>query len=427
MRISLFVILAVITLALSVAAQTSLSLWPYYLEVTPEKSAPGMYDVIVPLAVFDKSGAALGDLRLFDSTNREIPYAIRVREEIDDVEEFEGSLFNHAQVGSSSEASVDLGEEPEEHNQVQIETLGTNFRRQVSIEGSDNSRDWRMLNNNGVLLSFKSENNAVESNRVSYPASRYRYLRVRVQRDTLTDNEAPRITAVTAMKAVREKGQLASWSVPVPSYELLRNQGAHASAWTIDLGARAPCDRLALEVDDDSFSRPFQVESVDDEQQVRLIASGTLTRHSGDEEKPLVIIFDNEENVRKLRLQITDYSNPTLNITSIEASAPARQLVFELKEPTSQPLRLYFGNASVPAPHYDFETELESKPFSQPAHSEFSNVIANPEYRPAPRPLTERVPWLIYLVLAISSIALAFILFSLARSAMRGGTQKSTI
>ena len=426
MRVSLFVILAVVTLGLSVAAQTSLSLWPYYIEVTPEKSAPGMYDVIVPLAVFDKSGAELGDLRLFDSTNREIPYAIRVRKEIDEVEEFEGSLFNHAQVGSASEASVDLGEEPEEHNQVEIETLGTNFRRQVSIEGSDNGRDWRMLNDNGLLLSFSSENNSVESNRVSYPASRYRYLRVKVQRDSLTDNEAPRITAVTAMKAVREKGQLASWSVPVPSYELVRNQGAHASVWTIDLGARAPCDRLTLDVFDSSFSRPFQVESVDDGQHVRLIASGTLTRHSGDEEKPLVIVFDNEENVRKLRLQITDYSNRTLTINSIQASAPARQLVFELKEPASQPLRLYFGNTNVPAPHYDFETELQSKPSSEPAHSTFGDVSANPEYRPEPRPLTERVPWLIYLVLAISSIALAFILFSLARNAMRGSTQKST-
>ena len=426
MRTSLFVILAVVTLGLSVAAQTSLSLWPYYIEVTPEKSTPGIYDVIVPLAVFDKSGAELGDLRLFDSTNREIPYAVRVRKEIDEVEEFEGSLFNHAQVGSASEASVDLGEDPQEHNQVEIETMGSNFRRQVSIEGSDNSRDWRMLNNSGVLLSFASENNAVESNRVSYPASRYRYLRVRVQRDSLTDTEAPRISGVTAMKAFREKGQWASWSVPVPSYQLLRNQGAHASVWTIDLGARAPCDRLTLEVDDDSFSRPFEVESVDDGQHVRVIASGTLTRHSGDEDKPLVIVFDDEENVRKLRLQITDHSNPTLNITSIQASAPARQLVFELKEPASQPLRLYFGNTSVPAPHYDFETELQSKPSLEPVHSTFGDVTANPEYRPEPRPLTERVPWLIYLVLAISSIALAFILVSLARNAMRGSTQKGT-
>ena len=72
-----------------------------------------------------------------------------------------------------------------------------------------------------------------------------------------------------------------------------------------------------------------------------------------------MIFFNQEENCAQLRLQITDYSNPTLNINSIEASAPARQLVFELKEPASQPLRLYFGNENVPAPHYDFENELQ--------------------------------------------------------------------
>ena len=429
MRLSIFLMLAVLMLGLSVAAQTSLSLWPYYLEVTPENSAPGIHDVIVPLAVFDKSGAELGDLRLFDSTNREIPYAIRVRKEIDEVERFEGSLFNHAQVGSASEVSVDLGEDPDEHNQVEIETSGANFRRQVSIEGSDSARDWRTLNNSGLVISFTSENNTVESNRVSYPASRYRYLRVRVQRDTLSDDAAPRITGVTAMMAIREKGQFASWSVPVPSYTQLRNQGAHAAAWIIDLGARAPCDRLTLEIDDDSFNRPFQVESFDDPQIARWIASGTLTRHSDNKDKPLVIIFDDEVNVRKLRLLITDYSNPTLNITSIQASAPARQLVYELKEPTSQPLRLYFGSESnrVPAPHYDFENELQSKLSSEPGHSTFGDLLANPEYRAEPRPLTERVPWLIYLVLVASSIALAFILFSLARSAMRGGgTQSGT-
>ena len=426
MRTLIFVIVAVMTLIVSVAAQTSLSLWPYYVEVTPENSAPGMHDMIVPLAIFDKSGADLGDLRLFDSSNREIPYAIRVRQDIDEVDEFEGSLFNQSQVGGSSEVSVDLGEEPDEHNEVEILTSGANFRRQVSIEGSDNGREWRMLNANGVLLSFTSRNNTVESNRLSYPTSRYRYLRVKVQRDSLTDDRAPQITGVTAMMAVREKGEFATWSVPVPSYQLHRNQGAHASVWTIDLGARAPCDRLTLEVDDSSFTRPFQVESVDDPQNIRLVASGTLTRHTGDEGKPLVIVFDEEENVRKLRLQITDYSNPTLNITSIQASAPARQLVYELKEPAQGPLRLYFGNASVTAPHYDFENELKSKLTSEPGHSTYSEVIANPQYKPEPRPLTERVPWLIYIVLAVSSIALAFVLYSLARKAMQPGPPQAT-
>ena len=425
MKVLIFVIVAVLMFGLSVAAQTSFSLWPYYVEVTPEKTSAGIYDVIVPLHVMDKAGANLDDLRLFDSTNREIPYAIRIRKEVDEVEEFEGRLFNHGQVGSATEVSVDLDEDPGEHNEVEIETTGTNFRRQVTVEGSDNGSDWRMLNSKGVLLSFKSENNAVNSNRISYPTSRYRYLRIRVQRDPLTNEDAPQITQVKAMMATREKGQLSSWSVPVPSYQLLRNEGAHASAWTIDLGARGPCDRLALQIEEESFSRPFELESVDDAQNVTLIASGTLTRHSGDADKPVVIVFEEEERVRQLRLKITDHSNPTLQITGIEASAPARQLVYELKQQTSEPLRLYFGNTNVPAPHYDFENELSSRLSSEPGHSRFSNVIANPQYKPEPRPLTERVPWLIYIVLGASSIALAFILLSLARVAMGAGTQES--
>jgi len=414
----IFIVSAATVLVVSVAAQTSVSLWPYYVEVTPGNNAPGIYDVIVPLPVLDKASAELSDLRLFDSANREIPYAIRVRKELDETEEMETRLFNVAQAGAASEVSVDLGEDPSEHNELEIETSGANFRRQVAIEGSDNNSDWKLLNSKGVLLSFSSENSAVESNRVSYPTSRYRYLRVRVQRDELTDKEAPRITEVKAIMARREKGQLSTWNVPVPAYQLLRNQGAHASAWSLDLGGLAPCDRLSLEIDDESFSRPFQVESVDDPQNPRLIASGTLTRRRGDEPKLLMIVFDREERVRKLRLQITDYSNPSLNIMSIEASAPARQLVYEVKEQTSQPLRLYFGNQSIPAPHYDFEAELSSRLTSDPAHSTFGYVLGNPEYKPEPLPLTERVPWLIYVVLAASSIALLFILWSLTRTAM---------
>jgi Protein of unknown function (DUF3999) len=413
-----FVFLAATVLVVSVSAQMSLSSWPYYVEVTPARRAPGIYDLVVPLPLLDKSGTELSDLRLFDSANREIPYAIRVRKDVNESQEFEARLFNESQLGATSEVTVDLGEDPREHNEVEIETSGTNFRRRVALEGSNTGSDWRLLNSSGMLLNFASQNDAVESKRISYPTSRYRYLRVKVQRDELTDNTAPRITSVKTILAIREKGQLSTWTVPVPSYQLLRNQGAHASAWNLDLGARAPCDRLTLEIDDNSFSRPFQVEAVDDPQNVRLIATGTLSRHV-DDPKPLVIIFNEEEHVRKLRLQITDYSNPTLNISSIQASAPARQLLFELKDPVSLPLRLYFGSASVSAPHYDFEKELPIKISAEPIPSTIGDVTANAEYKPEPLPLTERVPWLIYFVLAASSIALGFILLSLARSAMR--------
>jgi hypothetical protein len=419
LRVFIFAIVA----ATTVAAQTSLSLWPYYVDVTPQRSSTGMYETVVPLAVLDKGRGDLADLRLFDSSNREVPYAIRVLREVDEKQEITARIFNNATAGSASEVSVDLGDNHGEHNEIEIATDGDNFRRQVEVEGSDTGHDWRTLNNNGVIFSFTSQNSSVDSGRITYPTSRYRYLRVRVMRDAVADDDVPRITNVKVMMAVREKGGLSTWDVPVPSYQLERNQGAHASVWTLDLGGRAPCDRLTLEIADDSFSRPFQVESVDDPENARLVATGTLTRHAGEAAKSLVITFNQEEIVRKLRLQITDYSNPTLNITAIQASAPARQLMFELKEPPAQPLRLFFGNANVTAPHYDFEKELPLRLSAEPIHATIGDVANNREYKPEPLPFTERVPWLIYLVLAASSIALGFILFSLAKTATRMNTQ----
>ena len=419
----------VIAVALSVAAQTSqpsqtsLSQWPYYAELTPQRNSNGMYEAVLPLSVLDKARSDLADLRLYDATNREIPYAVRVLKEVDEHKEMEARLFNDATVGAASEVSVDLGENHGEHNEIEIDTEGDNFRRQVVIEGSDSGSDWHMLNNNGLIFSFIAENNSVDSGRVSYPNSRYRYLRVHVMRDPVADHDAVKIKGVKVLMAVRQKGWPSTWSVYVPPYQLLRNQGAHASVWTLDLGARVPCDRLTLNINDDSFSRPFQVESIDDPENPQLIATGTITRHGGEENKPLVITFNQEETVRKLRLQITDYSNPTLNISAIQASAPARQLMFEAKEPPAQPLRLFFGNAKVTAPHYDFEKELPRRLGAEPIHASVGDVVGNRDYKPEPLPLTERVPWLIYVVLAASSVALGFILFSLTQTAMRMNTQ----
>jgi hypothetical protein len=219
---------------------------------------------------------------------------------------------------------------------------------------------------------------------------------------------------------VRAKGELTTWDVNVPAYQLLRSQGAPSSAWNIDLGARVPCDRLILDVDDASFSRAFQVEAGEDPQNLRLIASGELTRHVG-ERAPLVINFDQHEHVRKLRLLIKDYSNQTLTITAIKAGAPARQAVFELKETPAQPLRLFFGNPNATAPHYDFEKELPTRLSITPVRVGTGPATNNPDYKPEPLPLTERIPWLIYIVLTLSSIALGLILFSLARSPIRAG------
>ena len=421
-----FFVIAASTLTpiITSSAQTPTSAWPFFVDVILGSGAPGTYDLIVPLQVLDKSREDLADLRLFEANSAEIPYALVIRKELDEQRVIEARLFNQVRVGpGASEVSVDVGENAGEHNEVEIVTTGTNFRRRVEIEGTDSGNDWRTLKTGSVIFSFESRNKAVEANRVSYPASRYRYLRVRVFADELTDQKPPDITGVKVIMAVRQKGEMNEWNVAVPSYQLLRNQGAPASAWTIDLGFRVPCYQLTLEVEDESFSRPFQIEAVDDPQNIRLAASGELTRRIGEERRPLVITLDNEEQLRKLRLLITDYSNQTLSISSIKVGAPARQLVFELKRAPVQPLRLFFGNVKATAPHYDFEKEFAARSATAAIRTSVGAVAGNPEYKPEPLPLTERIPWLIYVVLAASSVALAIILIKLARTTLRTDPQ----
>lgn len=414
--ISLFIVLALACAVVLVLAEAATSAWPFFVEVAPNPTRPGIYETIVPLEVLDKAREDLADLRLVDAGGREIPYGVRIRREVDNEEEVAGRLFNQANTGTNaSEVSVDLGNDPGEHNEVEIETEGMNFRRLVDIEGSDTSSGWKTLAGD-VIYSFASQTSTVKSNRVSYPISRYRYLRVRVFADKPVDNQPPVISGVKVSKAIREKGENTSWDVSVSPYQLLRRDSAPASSWTIDLGARVPCDRLLVMIQDESFSRPFEVEVTDDPQNVRLVASGELRRRLGEKQQPLTITFEKEEYARKLRLLVTDYNNPTLTISSMKASAPVRQLFFDLKEPAAQPLRLFFGNVKAGAPHYDFEAELSTRLATSPVRATLGALVNNPDFRPERLPFTERLPWLIYLVLTVSSLALALILFSLARA-----------
>ena len=122
MRRSIFAIVAALVFVVSVYAQTSLSLWPYYIEVRPKQSSPDLYELILPGEVMDRARADLADLRLFDGANREVPYAIRIRRDVNEKRQIDARLFNHALAGTVSEVSVDLGESPGEHNEVEIDT-----------------------------------------------------------------------------------------------------------------------------------------------------------------------------------------------------------------------------------------------------------------------------------------------------------------
>ncbi|MCU0876149.1 MAG: DUF3999 domain-containing protein [Pirellulaceae bacterium] len=127
----------------------TLSAWKFFAEVpVAAVGKTPLTDFVLPPSVFDAARVDLADLRLYDAQLRDVPYALRVRSEVDTTEAVPANEFNRVPASASSgisQLSLDLGEKQIEHNEVEIHTPGDNFRRRVLLEGSDDGSAWNKL------------------------------------------------------------------------------------------------------------------------------------------------------------------------------------------------------------------------------------------------------------------------------------------
>lgn len=398
--------------AQSPATPESLSAWPYYKEI---QSGGGLTGFVLDREVLDKAHTNQADLRLYDSAGREIPYALRTRREVDSHSLFTSREFNRAVEGTAALISCDLGTQPQEHNEVTVSTEGNNFRRMAEVEGSPDGAQWFTLASQAILFRFSADGRTVEQNSVSYPVSRYRYIRVRVERDPQVDRTAPEITGLGVLRSIRSKGETVSFEGVLEPREPDPFQGRPASVWRIDLGGRIPLQSLVLGVGQRTFSRPFQLEIVDDPASPEILASGDLTRGEENAAAPLQVDF-RERFARRLKLTVTDDRNPPLSLGSATALSAARQVIFQAANGT---VRLYYGNPKAMAPHYDLAARISADASSTWGRLTLGPERENPVYRPELKPFSERSPWLVYLVLTRACAALGAILLNLAKASTR--------
>lgn len=424
--ISLWILLALLVTPSAVLGQEKESLvrWPYYRELSLPDGDPALAEFLLDTEILGAARQDLGDLRLYDSANKEVAYALRILRDSVTVNDFEAHEFNRGDRGMTAELSLDLGATPAEHNQVEIQSAGENFRRNVDIDGSHDSKDWARLVSNVKIFHFSSAGRSASVRTVNYPVSRYRYLRIRVDGDPEGDSKAPVISQVRVRKTYEVKGEKQSYPATVGKREEVRDRGRAASVYRIDLGGTVPLEGLRLDIVESGFARPYRLES-DDRTYPRnwRIDEGEIERRAESSASTVSIDFQ-ENSVRQLKLTVVDDRNPPLTITGASGFGSARQVVFEPKTAAPGPVRLYYGYQKTSAPNYDFASSIGGKLPGEPAHVTLGPQIENPLYEPEPQPLTERSPWLIYGVLAFAALILLVILRNLAKS-VRAGAAKT--
>ncbi len=394
-----------------------LSAWLYYKEIPIPRNVTGLTDFVLDRDMLDATRTDHSDVRLYDAGGREIPYVLRVRRGIDTTSAFTAREFNRGADGGGAQISYDLGEQPQQHNEVEIETAGDNFRRLVEVQGSADGAQWSTLASGAILFRFTASGRTVEKKAVVYPVSRYRYLRIRVERDSQVDRSAPELKNVQIRRSVRIKGEMAPFRGNAMR-DADRVNGRPASVWRVDFGGRIPFERLVVTAGDPVFSRPFQLQDIDDPASPVTLASGELVRREETKDRQPAIDFA-ERFARHVKLTVTDDRNTPLSIVDVTAQGAARQVIFRPESAGAGPVKVYYGNYKAMAPRYDLAVQLQAELTPAPLRLQPGPQRANPIYSPEPKPFSERSPWLVYVVLGAASVILAAILLSLVRASAK--------
>ena len=409
--------------------------WEYFVPVplpaAKSDDSPTLVDLILGRDVFAHARPDLADLRLYDTTGKTIPYALRYRRPQSVRENVPTTEFNRAEPNDGpSELTLDLQRDDIQYNEIKIVTSGNNFRRAVEVDGSEDAKTWRRLVS-ADLLRYEHEKQKIDLDSLTFDDSRFRYLRVRIQPDPkhATVNQELgrfRITAISVLRHVEDPGERLTQTATLQPREPGRTYGAPGSVWIIDLGGdNMPCDQIEVDIDDTELARDILIEAEYPSgplgqlrfSYVGMTGEPLWRRKPGEPKKPLIATFG-EVQTRRLKLHVTDHGNPPLSIRAVRFSAPARQVVFARPASEAGEPQLFFGNPNAELPNYDFARNLPAKLTPPPARSELKTAASNPNFVPPPPPFTERFPWLIYVVLGSVSAVLAGVIVSLSRAAI---------
>ncbi len=346
-----------------------------------------------------------------------------MRSEVDTTEAVEAKEFNRVpDPAGGMQLALDLGENQIDHNEVEINSPGDNYRRRVVLEGSDDRNKWNELAKRDIVR-FPSGEKAFVDKALSYTPSRFRYLRITLSPDPQNDSRPIAIGEVIVRRRVKVPGELDVRQVPFGEREPVRADGGPGSRWVVDLqGNGVPVDRLFVAVADEEFARNYYVEASgppEANERFWRVTSGVWQRRAGERVQDLVAEFGQEVRAARLRLVVTDNRNPPLRLTAVKAAAPARVVIAKRPESPAGPWRLYFGNPKAEAPNYDFARNLPQKLDPPPGRIALGPRQQNPTFQPEPLPLTERLPWLIYVLLGAAVAILAVLILNLARAAIR--------
>jgi hypothetical protein len=369
---TLFVACATLLVA-SGAAWSAMADWAHRAPIERDASAkPGVVEFALTPVVYDRARPSRADLRVTTESGVEIPYVVARQRGSSRRVPHDARLYNKSFLpGRSSSLVADFSGRVQK-NLIAVRTTGSDFRRKITVEGSDDGIRWRVARAGAYLFRVRSDGGlqGFDKSEVSLPDNDWQFLRVTVENGA-DDEERVEIEAVRAWHLVAREP--VTVSVPIAATAVTHDDRTRTTAIELDLAFRnLPLHSLSLSFRDENFFRRIVVEGRDERQRVvsrrvenaparetrvdepwRMLADAVIYRYAaaGSVEESPALSLDGL-SARYLRITIRNGDDAALNFGGAAITRFEDRVC--VKPVEGGPAFLYFGNPRASSPSYDF-------------------------------------------------------------------------
>ena len=336
-------------------------------QYTYKKELLGITDqwhkVILPEEIFGKVSPDLSDIRIFGITavkdTIEASYLLKLKSDKIVDKEVNFKLLNSTHNKKGYYFTLEVPTE-EAINQLKLDFKKQNFDWKLTLEGSQNQKEWFTVVDDYRILSIKNADTDYQFTKVTFPSTKYHFFRLLIK-----SKENPDLVKVNAAFNEINNGSFNNYNVV--NIKTTQEKKEKITILEVDLKSPVALSVVEIKVKDTfDFYRPFSIQYVSDsvkteqgwKYRYETLSSGTLSSIEKNE-------FKFESTIlKKLKISISNQDNEPLNIETITVKGYVHELIIRFTEPATY--FLTYGNKKATKPNYDIERFVSKIPVILP-------------------------------------------------------------
>jgi hypothetical protein len=302
------------------------------------------------------ASGGLGDLRIYDASNREVPYLL-IAPSVDSTWR-DGLLAPIASTKKTSGFQVDL-EKPRMMDRLRLNGLPAPFVKRCTLEASNDAQYWTLLRNDATVFHLPSEK--LKSLEIEFPQQGYRYVKV-----TWDDSASPQIPLPHSVSMHLIGGGLRPSALQASARFERRESEPGVSRYRLRLpGPRLPITDIKLSAGGRNILRQARITEgrLSGGEIVPYELGAAMLRREvrGELSAAELSIRITPPQEALLDLVIEDGDNPPMELTDISVIFANLPWIY-FESPDGRPLTARYGIEDLKAPAYDLEAARFSVP-----------------------------------------------------------------